>query len=84
MVDQSKEPVGIEHVPGRCGGRAVIIGHRLTVWLFEAMRRRGITMKEVLEMYDHITAEQVQAAWDYADTHQEEIQRDIDDQFRDD
>ncbi len=71
----------IVHTPGVVGGRARIAGHRMPVWLFELYRRGGkASVAELLEMYPQLNEEEIQAAWDYADTHRQEIDQDIQDQ----
>jgi len=62
----------IEHVKGRCGGRAVVAGTRMTVWGLSRL-----TPKEALTLYPHLTEEQIFAAHAYAAAHPEEIAKDI-------
>jgi uncharacterized protein (DUF433 family) len=70
-------PSLIVHTPGTVGGRARLDGSRMPVWCLELMRRGGRSIAELLEDYPHLTEEQIQAAWDYADAHGQEIEQDI-------
>jgi len=63
---------GVEHVPGWCGGRAVLVGTRIPVWCL-----LRIAPKLLLEMYPQLTEVQVQAGLAYAEQHQEELARDL-------
>ena len=69
---------GIEHVPGRCGGRAVLVGTRMPVWCLSRL-----TPTEARTMYPHLTAEQIEAAHSYAKAHVNEITNDIREQSED-
>ena len=69
---------GIEHVDGRCGGRAVLVGTRMPVWCLSRL-----TPQEARIMYPHLTSEQIEAAHSYAAAHVEEIANDIREQSED-
>jgi len=73
------EPI-ITHTPGVCGGRACVRGSRMPVWCLELFRRGGTSMQKLIDEYPHLTEDQIQAAWDYADSHSNEIEQDIRDQ----
>ena len=69
--DESSGPT-IEHVPGRCGGRAVIAGTRMPVW---CLARHPLIVCR--KFWPHLTDAQIRAAHHYARTHREEIERDL-------
>jgi uncharacterized protein (DUF433 family) len=62
---------------GVCGGRACIRGTRITVWGLVSYRRLGMSDADILRAVQGLTAADLQAAWDYAAAHAEEIDRDI-------
>jgi uncharacterized protein (DUF433 family) len=69
---------GVEKVPGKCGGRAVIVHTRLTVANIEAVRRSArewglIPEKSVRHRFPYLSQTEIQAAFDYADEHPEEM-----------
>ena len=66
---------GVEHVPGRCGGRAVLVGTRMPIWCLSRLTR-----EEARSLYPHLSDEQLDAAVTYARRHPLEMARDIADQ----
>lgn len=62
----------VEHVPGKCGERAVLTGTRMPVWCLARL-----TLKQARTMYPHLTDEQIVAAHSYAKNHPDEIAKDI-------
>jgi len=68
----------IRHAPGVCGGAARIGNHRITVWVLDILRRQGVPDSEILEDSPLLTPQDLAVAWDYADSHRDEIDRDID------
>jgi len=62
---------------GICGGRAVITGTRIPVWLIFKRYRAGETIEEIQATYPHLTPSQVLDAIGYAFDHIEEVTRDI-------
>ncbi len=61
----SEHPL-IERNPNVMLGKPVIKGTRITVELIMRKLADGFTIGDILEMYPHITPEQVQAAFAYA------------------
>lgn len=61
----SEHPL-IERNPDVMLGKPVIKGTRITVELIMRKLADGFTIGDILEMYPHITQEQVQAAFAYA------------------
>ena len=70
---------GVEHVPGVCGGSAVLVGTRMPVWCLSRL-----SVEEIHEHYPHLTDKQIAAAHAYAAEHPDEIARDIAEQESDD
>ena len=56
----------IERNPQIMLGKPVIKGTRITVELLMRKLADGFTVADILEMYPHLTMEQVQAAFAYA------------------
>ena len=56
----------IERNPQIMLGKPVIKGTRITVELIMRKLADGFTVTDILEMYPHLTMEQVQAAFAYA------------------
>lgn len=67
----------ITKTPDVCGGRACIAGTRITIWGLVAYRDRGLDEQAILAAVPQLTAEQLTAAFRYADEHAAEIARDI-------
>jgi uncharacterized protein (DUF433 family) len=59
--------------PDICGGDACIRGHRIPVWVLVGYRQFGLSDAEILHAYPSLTACDLEAAWEYADGHAEEI-----------
>ena len=68
---------GIESAPGICGGEARIVRTRIPVWVLEQARRLRTSEADILRSYPTLRAEDLVAAWAYARSHREEIERDI-------
>jgi uncharacterized protein (DUF433 family) len=67
----------IVKTPGVCGGSARVIRTRIPVWLLEEYRRLGMSEAEMLRAYPTLRAVDLVEAWQYADTHVEEMDREI-------
>jgi uncharacterized protein (DUF433 family) len=63
----------IAKVPGVCGGDACIQGHRIPVWVLVGYRRFGKSDQALLRDYPSIAQADLDAAWQYAADHPEEI-----------
>jgi uncharacterized protein (DUF433 family) len=66
---------GVEHVPGRCGGRAVLVGTRMPIWCLSRM-----SIEQIRSAYPHLTEQQIHDGRLYAAEHTEEMAQDIADQ----
>ena len=67
----------ISKKPDRCGGDACLRDTRITVWGLVNYRRLGASDADILQAYPGLTAADLEAAWEYAAAHAEEIDRDI-------
>ncbi len=67
----------ISKLPGRCGGETCVRDTRITVWGLAAYRRLGLSDEKIREAVAGLTPADLEAAWDYAHTHAEEIDRAI-------
>lgn len=57
----------------RCGGEACIRDLRIPVWAVVNYRRLGATDEEILRAYPSLQMPDLEAAWEYAAAHEEEI-----------
>ena len=72
--------VGMEQItkiPGVCGGKACISGHRIRVLDVAIYHDDGRTPGEIVEMFPSITEADVHAAIAYYLDHRDEIQDDL-------
>lgn len=67
----------ISRQPDRCGGDACIRETRITVWGLANYRRLGLPDNEILGTVQGLTSADLEAAWEYAASHPEEIDRAI-------
>jgi uncharacterized protein (DUF433 family) len=68
----------ITKTPGVLGGAACIGARRIAVWMLVEARRLGYSDGELLQRYDPpLTAQELAAAWRYAEQHGEEIEANI-------
>lgn len=65
----------ISKTPGVCGGDACVRGTRLSVWGLVESRRLGLSDAELLQRHPGLTPPDLEAAWDYAAGHPNEIER---------
>jgi uncharacterized protein (DUF433 family) len=63
----------IVKTPEVCFGKPRIDGTRISVDLIDRIARSGRTVDEILEMYPHLSGEQIRAALKYAEDHPEEM-----------
>jgi len=63
----------ISKKPDRCGGDACVRDTRITVWGLVAYRRLGMSDAEIVPAVQGLTFVDLEAAWEYAAAHQEEI-----------
>ncbi len=67
----------IEKAPGRCGGRATVVGTRLRVCPILVCYRQGMTIEEIVQQYPHLRPADVHDALAYAYDHAEEMEADL-------
>lgn len=77
VVAQLGDFPGIERQPDVCGGEPRIVRTRIPVWLLEQARRLGATEADLLHAYPTLGPADLTQAWAYADTHQDEMDRQI-------
>jgi uncharacterized protein (DUF433 family) len=75
-TSSSDEPM-IVKTPGVCGGRARVVGTRITVWGLAVYRSRGLDESAILAAVPVLTLEQLSAALRYTEENADEIARDI-------
>ena len=63
----------ISKKPDRCGGDACVRDSRITVWGLVAQRRLGMSNDEIMHATQGVTAADLEAAWEYAAAHSDEI-----------
>jgi uncharacterized protein (DUF433 family) len=63
--------------PDRCGGDACVRDTRITVWGLVSYRRLGMSDDEILQAIVGLTPADLEAAWEYAAAHPEEIDQAI-------
>ena len=67
----------IHRTPGVCGGEACIGMSRIAVWMLEQARRAGAGDLELLKDYPGLSVFDLEAAWQYVQTHRKEIDQAI-------
>jgi uncharacterized protein (DUF433 family) len=67
----------IQRTPGICGGEACVGMTRIAVWMLEEARRAGVGDLDLLRDYPGLSVFDLEAAWQYVDTHREEIEQAI-------
>lgn len=63
----------IHHTPGVCGGEACIGMSRVAIWMLEEARRASVGDLELLKDYPGLSVFDLEAAWQYVESHPEEI-----------
>jgi uncharacterized protein (DUF433 family) len=84
LRDLNDEFPGIESRPNVMSNAACIVRTRIPVWLLEQARRLGISEADLLRDYPTLTAQDLTNAWAYVRSHREEIEREIEENERDD
>lgn len=77
MVAVKTEHPHIVKVPGVRGGRSVIAGTRIPVWLIAANWEEGCTPQEILEHHPQLAPAQLYDALSYYYDHAEEVKAQI-------
>jgi uncharacterized protein (DUF433 family) len=68
----------ITKTPGVCGGNACLRGTRITVWGLVRWRQLGLSDSQISEsIQGGVSPADLQAAWEYAAAHPEEIEEAI-------
>lgn len=67
----------IRRAPGVCGGRARIGDTRIPVWTLVSYRQLGLSEEKLLQSYPQLTPAHLRLAWDYHESHRDEIARDL-------
>ena len=67
----------VSKIPNRCGGDACVRDTRITVWGLVAQRRLNATDAEILQATSGLTRADLDAAWEYAAAHPNEIDQAI-------
>ena len=67
----------ITKTPDRCGGDACVRDHRIPVWVLVNYRRLAGGGADIFRAYPSLTPADLEAAWEYAATHADEIDRAI-------
>lgn len=67
----------IESVPGRCGGKPCIVGHRIRVQDIVLWTEQGMTPDDIANAYPQLTLADVHAALAYYFDNIDEINRDV-------
>ena len=68
---------GVSKTAGIQGGEACIDGTRIPVWILVNYRRLGGSDSDLLRDYPSLTTADLEAAWEYAAAHADEIDRAI-------
>lgn len=74
LLRHLRRDVGITRHEDVSGGDACIAGTRIPVWLLVSLKAQGATEADLLLDYPSISAEDLAAAWAYAEANPEEIQ----------
>jgi uncharacterized protein (DUF433 family) len=67
----------ISKKPDRCGGDACVRDTRITVWGLVRDRQLGLSDAGILQNIQGLTPADLQAAWEYAEAHIDEIEQAI-------
>jgi len=83
LIERNCMEVKTEHpyivkVAGVSGGRPIIKGTRITVWLVANLFKQGCSPEEILATYPHLTPAAVYDALSYYFDHKEEIEAEED------
>lgn len=67
----------IQKTPGVCGGDACVSDTRIPVWTLVQLHRLGRTGEQLLGDFPSLRRTDLEAVWDYAAAHPEEIEQAI-------
>jgi uncharacterized protein (DUF433 family) len=71
------ERYGVRETPGVCGGSPCVGNTRIPVRLIVEFTRDGATIADLLEMYPHLTSEQLHGALAFYADHASRIDEEI-------
>lgn len=77
ILPNSGSPDRIQRCAGVCGGEACVGMTRIAVWMLEDARRTGVGDLDLLKDYPGLSVFDLEAAWQYVETHREEIEQTI-------
>jgi uncharacterized protein (DUF433 family) len=77
MDPSAPAPARIRKTPGVCGGDACVGDTRIPVWTLVQLRRLGRTGEQLLSDFPSLLRSDLEAVWDYAATHPQEIEQAI-------
>jgi uncharacterized protein (DUF433 family) len=72
----------VRETPGVCGGSPCVGNTRIPVRLIVAFTRDGVTIPELLELYPHLTAEQLHGALAFYAAYPARIDKEIEENAR--
>lgn len=67
------EELMIQKTPGVIGGAACIRRTRIAVWMLAGYKQLGLSDAGLLEAYPTLNQDDLDAAWEYYETNQEEV-----------
>jgi len=67
----------IQKTPDVCGGDACIRDSRIMVWLLVSCKKNGWTDQDFFDNYESLTADDLNAAWEYYRCYPDEIEEAI-------
>ncbi len=77
LLPNSSSSDQIQRSAGVCGGEACVGMTRIAVWMLEDARRTGVGDLDLLKDYPGLSVFDLEAAWQYVETHREEIEQAI-------
>jgi uncharacterized protein (DUF433 family) len=63
----------IQRTPGVCGGEPCVGMTRIALWMLEEARRSGVGDLDLLKDYPGLSVFDLEVAWQYVETHSQEI-----------
>ena len=73
MATETTSKSWVQKTPNLCEGDACLRNTRITVWGLVAYRRLGMSDVEIMRAVQGLTPSDLEAAWEYAAGHAEEI-----------
>ena len=63
----------IQKTPGVCGGDACIRTTRIAVWMLVELKNQNASEQRILSAFPDLSHDDLEAAWEYYQSHAEEI-----------